>query len=241
MMKITDRYLSIFPNLCVAWDQIISLQGSHIDGDKIELLVTVIPNQPIKLPILSIIAAEKIFEAYQGFQDKKDHVRIKIRQIPLNFDVNNSLGVQLPPLLFQGQSNFLNAIEQLSTSLKHNPQMSDLPDLPSELLEKISHAFKDLQLANEAEENAPLMQPYPDCKCLHCQIARSLQNGQLNSEQHSPISHENLWHVHAISKDEYFVSHTQNDGESHKVYLKPQVSCTCQQSGCAHIEAVLRS
>lgn len=240
-MKITDKYLSILPHLCVAWDQVSSIHGENLANGQVSLSLHLLSGKESRLPPVESSIAERIFLAFQSFQEKRDQIRLRIRQLPIAPE--SPLGLAMPISLIQNLANPLSSMEQIASNLKHNPQMSELPPLPHELLEKIAQTTRTLYQNSEISDAIDLPQPEPGCHCLHCQVARAVQGGMEHADMQ--VSEEDLkftqWHIQANGPDNYFVTSAADPSERYRVQLKPSVYCSCEQPACPHIEAVLRS
>ena len=128
--------------------------------------------------------------------------------------------------------------------MQHNPAQANSPDLPEEVLNKVSAIAKIVT----PEDMKSLPKAEPHYNCIHCQIARAIHKGIQNMdgerEDEEEVADEELqfqqWDIK--QKGELFVVTNRLDtAEQYHVYLGNPVGCTCGKSGCEHIVAVLKS
>jgi molybdopterin-guanine dinucleotide biosynthesis protein A len=230
-IKITDKILSIAPYLSTCWSRIATL---HMKGSV--LVVSLNDGDVINIPNLPNESIEQIFTQHAAYFDneKLKPIRNMINENSLQDLMND-----------EADSSFrlaFGSIDGLSTALQHNSSQSDAPNLPHEMLEKISAIAKIMGTSEEIS----LPQAEPHCNCFHCQIARTL-----NPESHSPIeqvediSDDELqfqdWKISQIGDQLFSVTNRLNEHEKYNVYLGTPIGCTCGQQGCEHILAVLKS
>ena len=137
--------------------------------------------------------------------------------------------------------------------MAHNPEQSDLADLPKEILEKISAVTK--ALISETPLDIPKAEPH--CNCTHCQIARSMQGSnteeydedeELKNILNEEVSDKDLsfreWDIQESQEGNqiFLVSNPIDKTENYSVCLKANsIGCTCGKANCNHIKAVLKS
>ena len=126
-----------------------------------------------------------------------------------------------------------------------------MPDLPSEVLEKIATVIHSLGL----KDPDMFPKPEPHCNCMHCQLARVIhkgmdEGGDKDDEEEffhedEEITDDDLrfreWDIEQVSENLYSVSNPFDSDEKYNVFLGNPVGCTCGQEDCEHIKAVLRS
>ena len=134
----------------------------------------------------------------------------------------------------------------MGTLLQHNPEQADGPDLPPEVLEKITQLSKAMGI--DDPEAAP--KPEPHCNCMRCQIAKAMQAGLEKEERPAEepeeiVSDEELkfcsWDIKQTEDKLYCVTNRLDEKEHYHVYLGDPIGCTCGQTHCEHIRAVLDS
>ncbi len=125
-------------------------------------------------------------------------------------------------------------------ALQHNVAHANAPDMPTEILDKISGMIK--MLSNGETSTFP--KPEAHCNCPHCQVARCIHNIEKEEETaEGLVSDEDLtfrdWEIIKKSDTLYTVINPLDSLEQYSVYLGTPVGCTCGHSGCEHIKAVL--
>jgi len=236
-MKINSKILSIPPYLSTSWKNIASL---HVENQypHLVLIVTLLNGTRIQVPHLELAMIESIFSAHA------EHIEQELSQPknPPRFPLNLPLGQdQIISLGFPLKAG-LAGIEQLGSLLQHNPQQASHPDLPPEVIEKVAELSRTLGI----EDTNILPKPEPHCNCLHCQVARALQaglNGEKQETDEEIVSDEDLkfktWDVAQSGEKLYVVTNPLDKKEHYNVYLGEPIGCTCGESQCEHIRAVL--
>lgn len=237
MLKITEKYLSIPPYISTSWDQI----GTLYISPKGDLIINLKNGREISLPHLSKEEMETIFSMHSKAIEK---LSSSLEKFPNPLQRNPS---PLPPLGFSISSS--SPIDAMGSVLQHNPEQKDAPDLPEEILNKISGISKILGMPNQDA----LPEPEEGCNCMYCQIARSIRRANC-SEESDKTSKENIeeivsdqdlkfreWDIQQIADKLFSVTSCTDDSESYRVYLGSPIGCTCGQKNCEHIRAVLNS
>ncbi len=121
-------------------------------------------------------------------------------------------------------------------AMQHNPQQSKLPDLPSQVLERLGSIVKSLGF----DEGTLIPSPEENCNCVYCQLSRSL-----GGEEDSPAKEEELtfrdWDIAQLEGKLYKVTSPLDPNEQYNVYLGTPLGCTCGHQDCEHIRAVLHT
>lgn len=226
-MKINSKVLSIPPYISTAWDNVASLHVEDEDGVSV-LIVDLLSGQQLKIPGLSHQSLQLVFSAHEKHLEEKE--RLETSSIELS-----------TPMNFPGGEG----MEDLSAAMRHNPDQANAPDLPPEMLEKISKVAEAIGID---ENNVPESQPH--CNCVYCQIARAM-HGEIHSESLAPeqieeeISDDDLkfkeWDIVQIEENLYKITNPLDTNESYQVFLGSPVGCTCGHNDCEHIKAVLNS
>jgi hypothetical protein len=246
-MKITSQILSIPPYISTSWRNIASL---HVESQEtsLVLIVTLLNGTRIEIPYLQAPMIETIFAAHARFleQDQKPVPSKALPKNPFNFSLGNEqvLALELP------FKNSLADSEGFGTLLQHNPQQADSPDLPTEVLEKITQIVKSIGI----DDPNVLPKAEPHCNCMRCQIARAMQagangdeTGNHNKEEslEEVVSDEDLkfktWDVVQTDDNLYIVTNPLDEKEHYNVYLGEPIGCTCGENHCEHIRAVLHT
>jgi hypothetical protein len=241
-MKINPKILSIPPYISTSWKNIASL---HVEDQQsiLVLVVTLLSGVRIEVPHLEQVMIEGIFTAHARYleQEEKAPPRAPTR-LPLSFPGGQeqilSLGLPI--------KNSIVGMDNLGNLLQHNPEQADSPDLPNDVLQKIAQLSKTMGI----DDPNAVPKPEPHCNCMHCQIARALQNGcthmeTVKEEPEEIVTDEDLkfktWDIQQTGEKLYKVSNPLDDKEHYNVYLGDPVGCTCGENHCEHIRAVLNT
>lgn len=212
-MKITRQLLSIPPYLSTPWENIASLQSVPVGG-AFTLVVTLQNRSQVEIPSLSSSALHAIFEAHTQF--------LETMKSPISFSL---------PLKSDGP------ITSLGEQMQHNPMQANLPDLPPDVLEKVTTIAKAFGL----EDISALSPPEENCNCMYCQILRGFdQKGEEETVTELDL-HFRDWDVKQQEGQLYVVTNPLDEGEHYNVFLGEPIGCTCGHKNCEHIKAVLSS
>jgi len=230
-MKITNQFLSIPPYISTTWTNITSL--SVVNGDETGplLLVELVHGGKVVVPGLEYDLIQNIFTAHEHAMEAKAHPP---QAFPTNFN--------LPTKLFG------DGLEKMGLMFQHNPEESNIPPLPPEILDKISISIKAIGLS----ETTAIPEPREGCNCSFCQIARAFQmaaqpepSEKQETENEEAVSEEDLhfcnWDIISKGDQLYDVTNRLDRSEHYQVYLGKPIGCTCGSADCEHIQAVLRS
>jgi hypothetical protein len=238
-MLINREVFSLPPYISTSWGHVTAL---FMLEDV--LVVSLNDGSNIHIPRLAQALLERIFTAHAS------HLEEQSKREEQAGETNSHL-FEMPLRMSFSQ------LEGLSTALQHNFEQSDTPDLPPEMLHKISSIAKIAGLHDPQQ----LPKPEPHCNCVHCQIARAMQSSlqdEDENEEATPVTttaipsvekipavtenDESSWLVEQNEDQLYTVTHRNNESLNYKVYLgSEQVGCNCGIHGCEHILAVLRS
>ncbi len=219
-MRINKNILHIPPYISTAWDDITSIFSQE------QFLIIILKNgSKIEIPNLSAQLIELIFDTHAKVLENNNNPKPK-----------TSISFGLPSI-----SNI--GIDSLSSAMQHDPQQKDAPDLPSDILKKISSVAK--LFAEEA--NIDLPQPEKNCNCMHCQIAKALQIGagvhpeNQDEEVHDDELKFRVWDIKEEGSKLFSVINPLDQTEHYSVFLGDPIGCTCGKKNCEHIKAVLKS
>jgi hypothetical protein len=246
-MRINHKILSVPPYISTSWKNITSLHCEYKDS-MLVLIVGLNNGSRIEIPHLESPVIEAIFAAHSKFLEQ-EHAGIPQKTPPAPQSTpqtpvpNNSplsgLGI---PLLQIGAAG----IENFGSVLQHNPELSNAPDLPKEMLNKIASISKAVGI----DDPNLIPKPEPHCNCFHCQISRAIQSSndeeQISAEpEEEVVSDEDLkfrlWDVAQTSDQLFLVSNPMDSKEHYSVFLGEPIGCTCGEKNCEHIRAVLNS
>lgn len=247
-VKISEKVICIPPYISTTWDQITFLQSQpNVENNKCTLFLHLADGSQVKIPDLDSSLVEIAFTAHIQYLEKSQPLKMEEVQ------QKNPLSTLLPPnaalspdqmAAFQIRLASGSPIEGLENAFQHNPSQANAPQLPKELIEKISAITKIL--TNGDLGSFP--KPEPHCNCIHCQVARSIHNIAIDEE---PKENEDLvteddlkfrsWEILQTSDKLYLVTNPIDPKEHYNVYLGTPVGCTCGEAHCEHIKAVLSS
>lgn len=241
-MRINNKILSLPPYISTTWNNIQSL---HMKESI--LVVSLNDGSSIDIPDLKPEIVEIIFTTHaNAFEHQSEHPNTSL---PNFHKTSNPF---LSTLTNETETPFrlgFGSFDALGSALQHNPTQANAPDLPKEVLSKISAIAKIVS----PEDLAGLPKPEPHCNCVHCQIARAITGEQLTqqpdsiseAQEEEIISNEELtfcqWEIIQTSDKLYTVINRLDTQEKYSVYLGHPVGCTCGKQGCEHILAVLKS
>lgn len=235
-MLINHKIFNLPPYISTSWNNV---QGLHMRGNV--LVVTLLAGENVEISDLSEELLKKIFLAHLAYLENTGDPRStpNVTENPSNTNFD-------PNTVFQfGQS-----MDGLGTAMQHNPALSNIPDLPSEFLEKIG------AIANivAPEEISALPKPENHCNCPHCQIARAITGNievQIIHPEHEHHDHEEpivsaeelhfqQWKIEQTGDQLFEVTNKLEPTEKYHVFLGNPIGCTCGEPGCVHIPAVLK-
>lgn len=252
-MKITDKMLSLPPYISTTWDRV-----EHIRlGDEGSLVIVLASGYEARIVDLEEKVINAIFAAYERWVERQNNPKILGEMMkPPTMRGSLHIGNREGAMLADGALPF-----QLPNGapLEHNPNQRDFPDIPKEIVEKIARVAS---IVAPADPDA-LPKAEPHCNCMFCQIARAITNGldgTVNERPHGipypdfadeePVKSQDLtfsetpdtngWKVEQSSEDSKLYQVSKEE-ETYKVILGETIGCTCGNSHCEHIEAVLRS
>lgn len=254
-MKITSKIFHLPPYVSTSWAHVraIYLKGS-------DLVVCLAAGTVIELPGLSPEILEQIFNAHSAYLEGQNSQTQSApeRPSPLHFT-----HVKGNPLLAPGKHSTevegdpslsfgLGTFDSLGSALHHNASQANMPDLPKEILNKISAIAKIVA----PDDVQSLPKPEPHCNCTYCQIAKAVHQGldneiatveviKQNPDIEEVVTDADLtfqqWDITQTGEKLFSVSNRLDSKEKFSVYLGHPVGCTCGRTGCEHILAVLKS
>jgi hypothetical protein len=222
-MKISRKILSLPPYISTSWENVSSL---HVEEKNygLVLIVELRNNSKVEVPNLDGKALEAIFEAHTKFLEEENSQLPQERKENLPFNLNFGANA-----------------EALGNVMQHNPQQKDAPNLPPEVLTKITGVAKILGINDP--HNLPKAEPH--CNCVYCQIAKALNGETPEAPVEEVVKDEELtfraWDIKQNAEKLYQVNNPLDAKEAYHVYLGDPIGCTCGQKNCEHIRAVLNS
>jgi hypothetical protein len=241
-MIINSKILHLPPYLSTSWNYIASV---HMHDTT--LIITLIKGNAITIANLPPEIIENIFKAHAEFLDTG-----RMPEKPPSSQVQAKNLHPFAQALMNAEQNMevpfrfgFSSLDGLGSALQHNQAQSNAPDLPEEILQKISAIAKIVT----PEDQSALPKAEPHCNCMHCQIARAVTSGlQIKTSEPDPepvVTEEELtfqpWNIQQTGDKIYTVTNRIDMLEKYTVYLGDPVGCTCGKSGCEHILVVLKS
>lgn len=256
-MKVNNKILSIPPYISTSWKHVASLYTRNNS-----LFVHLTDNSTIEIPNLDDATVNNIFNIHSltierpfppqsqgmvGFTSADP----KAGQMLMSQLMSNPQGmssIEMPfRLNLSGDPEDLNA----SSIFQHNAAQKATPDIPDEILMKIISITK---IVAPEEVISTFPKPEPHCNCVHCQIGRTIhptkEEDKIPSLEATPVVEEEAvtdeellfpsWRIARAGEQLYTVTNPDS-GEVYNVHLGTPVGCTCGQTNCEHIIAVLRS
>lgn len=215
-MMISSQILSIPPHLSTPWKNIASLHAVPQEG-RFNLIVILNNGVRITIPSLDKPTIDSIFEAHSRY----------------------GTGKETPASEFAFPVSGGN-LDLMNHAMQHNPSQADSPEIPKEILDKITSIAKVLGL----EDASQLPKAEPHCHCPYCQIARAI-NGEEVAKPEDEISEKDLkfrsWDIKQTGEKLYLVTNPLDAKEHYSVFLGEPLGCTCGQKNCEHICAVLNT
>ncbi len=237
-MKINENIISIPPYVSTSWENVSSIRKEGAD-----VIISLKDGSTVLVPGLDEAACLRLFELHEEIMER-----------PAQPKPMEALGLEgSTGPLGSAFSLGMTGADGISAALAHNPEQKDGPDLPPEMLTKITQVAK-LVLPDDP---AALPTPEPLCNCMFCQIAKAISKGMghggddqtmietAQTEEEEEISEEELsfseWDIKQVDDKLFEVTKKLEPNEHYRVFLGEPVGCTCGSQHCEHILAVLRS
>lgn len=242
-MKINDKILSIPPFISTYWSNVSAL---HMKGQM--LVISLLDGETIEINDLPSEIVNHIFATHANHLEKEypqETTNPTSSGVFNRFSEMLRQDIQAEPLFRMSIGN----LDELGSALHHNLQQANSPDIPKEILSKIAAITK---IFTPEEMMIPKAEPH--CNCTHCQIARTLGQGEgSNLEEATLVKPQNeevisdrelqfqQWDVMESGNQLYTVVNRLDPREKYSVYLGSPVGCTCGNLNCEHIVAVLKT
>ena len=255
-MIVNSKILHIPPHISTSWNFVRTLYLKEST-----LIICLAAGVDVEVPNQTPETLEMIFTAHSNFLENQHQFppgeslekqsapfqMTLVKRNPLLSEMKRFSEAESDPSLGFGQATF----DSLGSALHHNALHANMPDLPKEILMKISAIAKIVA----PDDYQGLPKPEPHCNCTHCQIARAVQSGldgdkeiqsaAIQNEAEEMVSEADLnfqqWEIHQTDEKLYTCSNRLDSQEKYSVYLGDPVGCTCGKQGCEHILAVLKS
>jgi hypothetical protein len=250
-VKIDEKLICIPPYVSTTWDQVAFLQSEEDSETHLfTLMIHLLDGKTVAIPNLDASLIDIAFSAHIHYLERA----LPSPSKPKGEQESKTIGHLFSQLTGLSPEQLTNMPIRLGISgiegmpgmevLQHNPSQSHSSDMPSEVLEKISIMIKTMTNGDVSA----FPKPEPHCNCPHCQVARSIHNLKTEealSDIDQPVEDEDLtfknWEIVKKGENLYVVTNPLDLREQYNVYLGSPVGCTCGQSHCEHIEAVLYS
>ena len=257
-MNINKKLIHIPPHISTSWFNVSAL---HVESkaETSVLVVMLADGGKIEIPDLSKETLDHIFSCHEAFlEEETEESEQNIADGDLSHIIQGTFdqlsGLLGPSANFFGEQGSgdsaafpAGGFEALGPMLQHNPNDSQAPDLPEEMLSQIQKVARVLM----EDEQAVVPVAEANCNCMHCQIARAMRSAMgieedtSETESEEVVSDDELrfreWDINELGEKLYQVTNPLSNEESYKVFLGEPLGCTCGQSNCEHIKAVLRS
>ncbi len=219
-MKITPEILSIPPFISTKWSNVASIRVQN-KTERSLLIIALNDGSQVEIPDVEQRQIDEIFQAHAHFSEKNAS--------PTKGLFDNAFSFNLPMKTDGG------ILDPLASQLQHNPEQTDLPPLPANVLEKItsivrSFGLEDLSVLGKAE---------PNCNCIYCQMVKSLE-GNDEIVEDADLKFRD-WEVSESETNLYRVVNPLDKNEYYDVFLGDTLGCTCGDKNCEHIRAVLNT
>lgn len=239
--KINEKIICIPPYISTSWDRISFMQTDQLATGDLTLVLHLDDGKCIKIHHLDKALIDLAFSAHLKYLESKGEER-KVPAGPLGF-LQNVLGIspeQIEAMPIKFGVAGIPGFENLEMALQHNPAQGNIPDLPSDVIEKIGNITK--MITNGDPSAIP--KPEPHCNCPHCQLARAMHGIEKQPvAEDEPVTEEDLhfrdWDIKSIGENLYSVTNPLDTAEQYTVFLGKPVGCTCGREHCEHIKAVL--
>lgn len=227
-MKVTisNKALTILPYLSTSWDNITAIYAENAQQQLI-LCILLKNGNKVEIPHLSESAIEQILRHHSKHLEE-EAPKQPIQQSPMQLGFPMQIGEE--------------GMQMMGSAMQHDPSQSDAPELPKEILDKIS------KISSIIDSDALKMtDPVENCNCIYCQVARALgsQSIQATGLIEEEIKDEDLsfrtWDIEQKEDNLYIVSNPLDPNEQYQVFLGKPIGCTCGKNDCEHIQAVLKS
>lgn len=237
-MNISAKILSIPPYVSTSWKNIASLHVQRTSAGDV-LILTLTSGARIEIPHIDAELINRIFAAHA------EYITYEEKNAPSKSPLKNPLTPEQFLFKLPFPSSKLPP-EEFATLLQHDPMQAQGPDLPEDILSKITEITQSMAI----EDAALLPLAEPNCNCIRCQLAHAMQRGlekqsEAEKKEEEIVSDEDLtfktWDVARENDKLYLVTNPLETKEQYHVYLGDPVGCTCGNTRCEHIQAVLRT
>jgi hypothetical protein len=220
-IKITEKVLSLPPYISTSWKNISSLRLENRAFGHV-FLIELASGGVVEIPNLDLKILETVFTTHARVIEQEHSPQNTMTQ-------TFTFPFALP-------------IEGITSILQHNPEQSDAPPLPAEMLDKLKSVKEILP-----QDLSSMPKSEPHCNCPCCQILRAITQEETPEPAliEEPVSEEDLkfktWDIKLENDKLYCVTNPLDPKEYYHVFLGDPLGCTCGEPKCKHIDAVLRT
>ncbi len=235
-MKINDMILSIPPYISTTWKNISGICAKGLNDLEIQLE----SGGTVTIPNLDKQMIDLIFFYHASAMEPKE------AQKPQKAKASSSSEKELFGFPFSMPFSLpTENVLQFGQILQHNPEQSNMPEIPSEILNKVSHFAQAM-----SQETGQVLFPdtQPHCNCLYCQVGRAVNRNQEPESkkiEEEIVTEEDLkfkeWDIAKTAESLYEVKNPLEPSEVYQVFLGHPIGCTCGRNNCEHIKAVLNT
>lgn len=248
-IKINEKLICIPPYISANWDQVTFLQSEDDDpsSQNMTLVVHLADGKEVRIPNLDHSLIEIAFSSHLKYLESQSGSKTKAEAKSVGGIFQQMTGLspeQIANMPIRFGISGIPGVENIEMAFQHNPSQSEAPDMPKEVLEKVSMIAK---MMSGGDLNA-FPKPEPHCNCMHCQVARAIHGIEKNEEAQASeekVPDEELqfrdWDIVQSGDKLYSVTNPLDSKETYRVYLGNPIGCTCGQAHCEHIKAVLYS
>ena len=241
-MKINSKILSLPPHISTTWKNVTSIQ--LVNEGSVPLLAIILNDgHVVKIPGLAKEIIDQVFESHSLYLEGDATVE------PVKQEAPSEVGpAELSKAMASMGMPFQFSVDGPAGMgpLQHNPEQASAPNMPPEVLSKITQVAHALGLDSEA---ATMPDAEPHCNCMHCQVIRAMKGKepieQEEAAEEETVSDEDLkfkeFDIEQKGKDLYEVTNPLDRTEHFQVFLGKPIGCTCGKKDCEHIKAVLNS
>lgn len=208
------------------------------------LVVKLTDGNQISIPSLSLELIENIFNYHAAYLDKDHNIPTSLTE--LKSKIRDNILDKFPDIESEPSIQFaIGAWDGMGGSMQHDPAQANAPDLPQEMLQKLSDVAKIVA----PQENVVLPKAEHNCNCFYCQIARAINpeivDVTCSESVGEEVTAEELvfqdWNIKQAGENLYTVTNNLDQHEQYNVFLGDPIGCTCGRESCEHIVAVLKS
>jgi hypothetical protein len=239
-MKISSKIFSIPPYISTRWEYVISLRVA----DNL-LIVTLKDGTMCSIPNLQKEIIDQIFTCHAESAEATNHQKEDLGQL---VEGMRSGFKELVSMLTKLGTN---ALSSLGKALEHDPNTTNLPELPPDMVKKVQMLLNIIP----KEDILSMPEGEPGCHCMYCQINKILRESLKIHETSKPdivaegeiedVEEKDLefseWIVEPIQDKLYKVTNKLDHQEEYRVFLGDPIGCTCGKPHCEHVLAVLKS